>query len=295
MDWYYESGGDELVPREQDVSDSFQLSDRWIQWGICPTAGFDSANKYFGAEEKSSGEIHFSHNKFSDEVEMDLVCHERDRSSAQSLNASGLCSMFSEHQSFVSNDKSGEDGNFMPERKRTKADDLSQHSTLDIHCGNTEMWDFSLSSEQKDKHSIASHRPLISEQKISASTRAHVEKESTHNENDCFNGCGDDKMSVEESLLLDFEFVMNQMSDKTRYCFRDALYRLARNSETPISSQNECDDNAVPNAWEAKTSDESSRYKSIEESEAQTNTIDRTVASLMFSNMNFSLGGHQQA
>uniref|UniRef100_A0A7N0TXU4 Uncharacterized protein n=1 Tax=Kalanchoe fedtschenkoi TaxID=63787 RepID=A0A7N0TXU4_KALFE len=300
MEWYCGSGGDELVQREQHVSDSVQLSNRLIQWGICPTESFDSPNKYFVAAAKSSGEIHHSHNKFSDEVEMEFCAHERGQSSsftvsAQTLNASGLSSTFTEDQSYPQNDESGhKDGTFIPDWNKTEADDWSESLTLDEHCGTTEVCYFSLTSEQKNKHLSTQHHPFILEQKGRASAQAQLEKVSAHAKKKGVIESVNDELSMEESLLLDFELVMNQMSEKTRYCFRDALYRLASNSERQTSNQN---DNAKPNPWETTAKDESStsRYMNTDESEAKTNVIDRTVASLMFSNMDFSVGGHMQA
>lgn len=119
MDWYYDQsdgGGEELVSSEQ----KHVVSERWTQWGICGNGNFESPNKYFVDETKFSGEIDSSHDKFSDEVEMDLFSHEKDQFSvltglsAETLNVSSLGSVFMEDRLNVQRKETcRNDGNFM--------------------------------------------------------------------------------------------------------------------------------------------------------------------------------------
>nr|XP_016490239.1 PREDICTED: protein LNK4-like [Nicotiana tabacum] len=90
----------------------------------------------------------------------------------------------------------------------------------------------------------------------------------------------DEEISMEQSVLQHLESLTAQLTEETRICFRDSLYRLADNSK-----HDECQ------RWNVQ-SDQSSRGLSKEETtELQTNVIDRTVANLLFSNIDFGASG----
>uniref|UniRef100_A0A7C9B098 Uncharacterized protein n=1 Tax=Opuntia streptacantha TaxID=393608 RepID=A0A7C9B098_OPUST len=54
--------------------------------------------------------------------------------------------------------------------------------------------------------------------------------------------CGEEDSSIEESVLLGLEAVLSQLSNSTRLCFRDSLYRLAKRSKQQLSAEAEVED-----------------------------------------------------
>ncbi|CAN4111361.1 unnamed protein product [Withania somnifera] len=82
---------------------------------------------------------------------------------------------------------------------------------------------------------------------------------------------------MEESVLQHLENVTSQLTEQTRICFRDSLYRLADNSKHDSRQSR----NPRPDQ-------DSTWFSEKETTESQTNEIDRTVANLLFSNLEFS-------
>ncbi|XP_031498243.1 protein LNK1-like isoform X3 [Nymphaea colorata] len=85
----------------------------------------------------------------------------------------------------------------------------------------------------------------------------------------------DDEGSLEATVLYELETSMAQLNAKTRICFRDALYRLARNSWPQTAAKVAVDDICI---------------NSNGERELETNVIDRAIAKLLFNNV-----GHDTA
>ncbi|KAL4279263.1 hypothetical protein GQ457_03G028520 [Hibiscus cannabinus] len=97
-------------------------------------------------------------------------------------------------------------------------------------------------------------------------------------------------MSLEESVLTELETVMTQMSDKTRICFRDAFYRLAKNSkQNPVALDRQGNHHAQTHSPKWTISEEKIRSRKKETTESQTNTIDRTIANLTFDKMDTNI------
>ncbi|XP_009779417.2 protein LNK4 [Nicotiana tabacum] len=90
----------------------------------------------------------------------------------------------------------------------------------------------------------------------------------------------DEDISTEQSVLQHLESLTAQLTEETRICFRDSLYRLADNSK-----HDECQ------SWNVQSDQSSSRLSKEETTELQTNVIDRTVANLLFSNIDFGASG----
>ncbi|XP_039129846.1 uncharacterized protein LOC120265968 [Dioscorea cayenensis subsp. rotundata] len=84
---------------------------------------------------------------------------------------------------------------------------------------------------------------------------------------------------LEETVLHKLEGVMTQLSEKTRICFRDALYRLAESSKKAEYR------NRPPAAGEVNCDNSRNLKKG---SESKTNAIDRTVANLLFTEPSMS-------
>ncbi|CAN0862924.1 Protein LNK3 [Linum grandiflorum] len=91
-------------------------------------------------------------------------------------------------------------------------------------------------------------------------------------EDDCTNLEEQDEPSCEEAALYELALVMSQLTTKTRICFRDALYRLAKNSR-PLEVVHEEPDTDFPSWLEGSVM------------EPQTNQIDRAIANMMFNKM----------
>ncbi|GMH05082.1 hypothetical protein Nepgr_006922 [Nepenthes gracilis] len=87
--------------------------------------------------------------------------------------------------------------------------------------------------------------------------------------------CLSETTSLDEYVLQEFEAVLTQLSEKTRLCFRDSLYRLAHNSNWQLPTQGLAE--GAP--------DGSLRSRQTEAAESETNCIDRAVANLMFNKM----------
>ncbi|KAK9266996.1 hypothetical protein L1049_021390 [Liquidambar formosana] len=98
----------------------------------------------------------------------------------------------------------------------------------------------------------------------------------------------DEETSVEESVLQDLEMVMVQLTEQTRICFRDSLYRLANNSKQHTITQSQNRDLALEKPPTSTVHDETSRSGRPKARESETNTIDRAIANLMFSKMGFN-------
>ncbi|XP_059652039.1 protein LNK3-like isoform X2 [Cornus florida] len=114
-----------------------------------------------------------------------------------------------------------------------------------------------------------------SRQRDNTPGKAPVMKVPVTYEQNCINGVGGET-SMEESVLQDLETAMTQLSDQTRICFRDALYRLAKNSRVNQGQNGELIVESAP-PWTVL--DETA---GLREAELETNTIDRAVASLVF-------------
>ncbi|CAM8964812.1 unnamed protein product [Rhodiola kirilowii] len=97
---------------------------------------------------------------------------------------------------------------------------------------------------------------------------------------------GNFETSVEETVLQEFGKAMHKMTDKTRLCFRDALYRLASNSDKSAGIQIQHGDGCTSEKPLA-TSLVDDWLRSADKQQAleyRTNTIDRTMADLLMFN-----------
>ncbi|KAL0380067.1 UNVERIFIED_CONTAM: hypothetical protein Sangu_0071000 [Sesamum angustifolium] len=82
-----------------------------------------------------------------------------------------------------------------------------------------------------------------------------------------------EEISVEESVLLELQRSTLQFAKKTRICFRDSLYRLAENSRHQTGK------GALRNC---RPSPSRQMLGEVKAKKSDTNTIDRTVATLLF-------------
>jgi hypothetical protein len=99
------------------------------------------------------------------------------------------------------------------------------------------------------------------------------------------NGLVNEETSMEASILHDLEGAMVQMSEKTRICFRDAFYRLAKNSEQYVENHCQSGDLISDELPQLTIHDKTLRLESMKTMESKTNSVDRAVANLLFSKM----------
>lgn len=125
------------------------------------------------------------------------------------------------------------------------------------------------------------HTPRNLRQKDNPPLKALVAKFAPSSELDIVNRHVDDETTLEVSVLHELERAMTQLSEKTRICFRDALYRLAKNSQQQMVID---DQDLTPEEPPPLTDhDETLRLEDTKTMESETNSIDRAVANLMFS------------
>ncbi|KAJ8755985.1 hypothetical protein K2173_024530 [Erythroxylum novogranatense] len=97
-------------------------------------------------------------------------------------------------------------------------------------------------------------------------------------EHNSINGDMEGQFSLEESVLQQLTMVMAQLTDKTRLCFRDALYRMAKSSTQRLQYQT----GDLPEENFPWTVDHDETISDDQITELETNAIDRAVAGLMF-------------
>ncbi|XP_007010825.2 PREDICTED: protein LNK3 isoform X2 [Theobroma cacao] len=129
-------------------------------------------------------------------------------------------------------------------------------------------------------------KPRKSGLKNSPSVKAPLAKILAPPERNSETGFVSEGISLEESVLQELEMVTVQLSNKTRICFRDAFYRLAKNSkQNPVvinQHGNVCVRTHAP-MWIVY--EEKMRSGRKETTESETNSIDRAIANLTFNNM----------
>ncbi|KAF9594140.1 hypothetical protein IFM89_028394 [Coptis chinensis] len=97
----------------------------------------------------------------------------------------------------------------------------------------------------------------------------------------------DEETSMEENALQELEVAMTQLTQETRICFRDALYRLARSSEQlHLKDEKRIVKHTINETAVSNDQRETSRAGKAERVEFGSNQYDSTVAHLMFNKIN---------
>ncbi|KAM7264209.1 hypothetical protein ACFE04_001892 [Oxalis oulophora] len=135
----------------------------------------------------------------------------------------------------------------------------------------------------EDEASASQSSSLYSEKKECTPQKVKPENVFVPSLHDISNG---PKRSLEESIMQELETVMAKMTDKTRICFRDACYRLAQNSKEIMKNQNVEFFAEIP---PSSSENHDVQLRTKKETELETNTIDRVVASLMFNKVDINL------
>ncbi|XP_044462703.1 protein LNK3-like isoform X2 [Mangifera indica] len=320
MEWYPRSGMDDLVvPKDQDLLDRLPLSPEiWFS----PESSLSPIK--FSNADMNKTEEEFDFNGFYNEVEVDISVQDKDHYSGSSV-CGGL---LEESLQRTSLPYSQPDYELDPLTGIEQLDDIYLSSLLDdlprdedIHKlfsvlpANNCLTDMTLDSKSgsSDKLSIGSSKylqthafspsmvwdqgevaaspfsPFNSKQKYFLPLKAPLVKHQVPSEENSANELVADETSLEESVLQELRIVMEQMTDKTRIFFRDALYRLAESSKKHVIILRQSGDFTAETTPRAADTHMRSREKQVMESE--TNVIDRTIASLMFNKMDLNVQG----
>lgn len=324
MELYYGSG-DLVVPRDQDTLDRLPSPNSWSLWGVSAPDNFESPNKYFITQKSSDEEEPNFHGKgLYEEVDMDYSAYEAEHSSnsntCQEFHDGSLQQATSPWESpdyelsdlarnnqaddiFMSSlleeGPTGVDNmhgsfNFIPEfgygvLPTALLTDMVVESDYDPHPSHL----FGTGSLKHVKtHAFSPSMnwehgevlPCNSRQKDDTALKALVARFAASSEVD-MNGLVNEETSMEASILHDLEGAMVQMSEKTRICFRDAFYRLAKNSEQYVENHCQSGDLISDELPQLTIHDKTLRLESMKTMESKTNSVDRAVANLLFSKM----------
>ncbi|TKY49739.1 hypothetical protein E2542_SST27182 [Spatholobus suberectus] len=290
MDWYYGSGiNDYLVPKDQDLLDRHHSPDYWSNWGISATEGFNSPKNFFIMD--------FFEERFNSQIELESSLHDKDQSTSSSV-CGGLPG-----QSFQQTALSCDQPNYqLQDLPRFELNDIFLDSVSeDLPCIDVGNVDKSINISPENQ---CSSTPGNLQKDITASKSVSSNSESkdcldieasSAKVLDSFEQCSRDDVMCQQSLLDEFilkdlEMTIGQFTERARICFRDALYRLARNTEQQHVIVDQDEDlniqKAMPHADHNETVRRSQDKKPME---SATNNIDRIIANLMFKSMEFNI------
>nr|XP_043610493.1 protein LNK3-like [Erigeron canadensis] len=287
MEWYFENQVEDLVvPKDYEQQEEVVTSpESWSQWGMTafPRKNFDSNANMTREELAFNGGKNF----------YTSIDNERSTSNNSSMNQQ----LYNNNGGSLLWNNQADFQQFTQEEARINhMDDIFFNSLLEedptrdstepqdntINGNNTNMFD----SDMLDSQNVGSHGLSTGSSKY---LKTHAFSPSTDWVNEELattcqmpKHCMSDENSMEESVLNDLERVTAQFTDKTRICFRDALYRLAESSKLSINSFQ--DGEAM-----MTSDDDTMRVGEIEteDSESKTNVIDRAVANLMFNRFDY--------
>lgn len=330
MEWYYGSGMDDVVVPNDGGSDRLPSPDSWSKWGISASECFQPTNKCFSIYPQFTKELNYNGSSLFDDMEMETSVNEKDLSSSSSVcegfsedslqqtthslnrtnnqleDLAGLEQMDDIFLSSLLDDLPGAENvhksfYFCPDSSGLlPTDNISTSMSLESQSFSSSAHSAG-SSKYLKNHAFS---PAVGSEKGHATTSQYIQCNSEQKacpsvkaesvfpppEQGSMNGLLGEETSVEESVLHELEMVMTQLNEKTRICFRDALYRLANNSKGNLATQSQDGDQASeieePSSWAAQ--DETIRSGSNKGTESETNTIDRAIANLMFNEMDFS-------
>ncbi|PSS18960.1 hypothetical protein CEY00_Acc10900 [Actinidia chinensis var. chinensis] len=325
MEWYFGSGVDDLVvPRDQEPLDRLPSPNSWSLWGVSATECFKSTNKYSIPKKSSISEETNYHGEegLYEEVDMDLLAHSNSNMYLQEdslqqatspwespdYQLSDIAGTNKTDEFFMSSlleeDPSDTDNvhgsfNFFPELEYglLPADNLLTDMILESDYDPSHLFGmarskylkthaFSPSMDWGHGEGSALHVPSNLRQNDNTPLKALVAKFAASPELDIMNGHVNEESSLEVSVLHELERVMAQFSEKTRICFRDALYRLAQNSEQHIVDRSQNGDLIPDKLPQLTVRNETLRLENAKTVESKTNAIDRAVANLLFSKTN---------
>lgn len=306
MDWYFRGECDDfIVPNDQERSEVFCEDDRplssdgWMQWEVSSPRNIKSPNtKHITAMETTLEEINLEN---SQAPRKDGI-----------LDVRPDCQLENFYQRF--DDIEQMDATFLDSLLEDSPD--MQHPSqppgifLDSECISMPIENFNSCRMGGSKHIKTSSFPLamddVSDDRVkkedgqpnsrqtegSPDVKAFIPSE----QNLSNKGSSSSKEeSLEAAVLQELKDVTLQMNQKTRICFRDALYRLAKSSRrqhradkssTGFTTEEESGFTTEEESPFISDQNEQSSSKSME---SETNIFDRTIMSLLFHEMNYTI------
>ncbi|EEF32389.1 hypothetical protein RCOM_1264330 [Ricinus communis] len=304
MDWYFVSS--------DELSDRFPSPESWAEWGISEPESFNFPNKVSAVDASlTQEELNFNGENLCSEVEMESSTYDKDQTSSTSTGGEFSAEFL--HRTALSCDQLAYQLDGLAQFDQM--DDLFLSSLIedlprtenvqDSFCFEPELendmvhGDSILTDMNLDTPSISSDTQSVGSSKTSsddirALSYTYVRHEAPHvevlvpSEHDSIKENVDEETSLEESVLQEMEMVMSQLTDKTRICFRDALYRLAKNSRQNVVTKNQ---NGNLQLAISQWTDQDCKIRPREKKtmELETNTIDRAIANLMFNKMDINV------
>ncbi|KAJ8646380.1 hypothetical protein MRB53_008128 [Persea americana] len=280
MDWYFSRESDDLlVPTGLETSDVLCEDDRsllpngWLQWGVTASESFKSPNntaiettsKFNLGNSDSSG--HGS--DFLDgRRELQSFCHSmKGSSNIEQMDDIFLSSLLEEDSRdmenvFQNQPSIGKNSSCMGNSKyvRTTSFPVAMGDLSDDWDNREDLppWHFTPSDYEREEGSQTETVVAYSEEE-----------------------------SLEEAVLQELRGTMSQLNQKTRICFRDALYRLAKSSRERHPADHSSAELIVEEPSVSSVQDERSRCSnSTTELKLESNAIDRTIMNLLFQKLN---------
>ncbi|OIV99069.1 hypothetical protein TanjilG_32328 [Lupinus angustifolius] len=283
MDCYYGCDiNDFRVPEDQDLLDRHPSPENWSEWGINAPEGYESPKKYFTADTNSTElEFDFMDEAFSHEIELKASVHDKDQSTSSSARGGLLEQSF--QQTEISSESDQPNYKLQDLSCFEQTDDIFLDSVIDdLSCVEDQHKSFYFSSEN-----TCSNTPRTSQEDVEASKLVPYYS----NSNDYLDiECNRDETmhahsSLEESILQNLEMAIAQFTGKTRICFRDALYRLARDTKEQHLVENLDGGLNMQESMPHEVLNDTMRSEDREPMETDTNNVDRAVANLMYNKM----------
>ncbi|CAI0421541.1 unnamed protein product [Linum tenue] len=305
MNGYF--GYDDLVvPKDQGYSDGFQSPDSWSNWGLNDSNTFnDYPHKHMLSPTNLNPEQLRFDSQTSPNHQFDMECStipDRDQSSCSSFGGRAPVYHQSLHRQAADSQLDCLSGfEPMDDHFLSSLLDDMQEMEQNSPCFSSESQDCMIPADDLwteatalDSDSISSNGGFAASSHYSP---CDLEKAVLHqlkvppftvsvttSEDDCKDFQLQNEPSREESALHEFELMMAQLPTKTRICFRDALYRLAKNSRPhEVASDDVSMDTS---SWAPQVEESRSGERGME---PETNSIDRSIASMMFNQMDLNV------
>ncbi|CAL0303644.1 unnamed protein product [Lupinus luteus] len=284
MDSYYGCGIDDFrVPEDQDLLDRHPSPENWSEWGGNASEGFDSPKKYFTINTNSTLlEFDFMNESFDHESKLEYSLHDKDQSTSSS--AFGGFFEQSSQQPTISSDQPNYELQDISCFEQT--DDIFLDSMIDdLSCIENQHKAFYFYSENpcSNTHRGSQEDLEASKSVPYNSNSSDLDIESNRDET------MHEQSSLEESILQNLEMAIAQFNGKTRICFRDALYRLAKDTKQQHLVENLDGGLNMQESMPHEVLNETMRPEDKEPMKSDTNNVDRAVANLMFHKMEINM------
>ncbi|KAL2326331.1 hypothetical protein Fmac_025389 [Flemingia macrophylla] len=293
MEWYYGCGNSGfLVPNEQeDLVERHPSPESWSEWVISTSPQECLMMDTNETEE----EFNFIDENFNNEIEFDHSKYDKDQSSSSSV-CGGLTDQ-SFQQTALSCDHYQPKYQLQDLSTFECTDDIFLNSVLeDIPCVESLHKSFFYPENQCSNTTGGVQKDIAASDLVPCNSYSKncldIEEHAVKVLDPLEQSNGDetmlDQFSLEEFALQDFVMIIAQFTEKTRISFRDAMYRLARNTKQHVVE----DLDGAPDTHQAvpeSVYNETMRSEDKKPMESETNSVDRAVASLMFNKMELNI------